>query len=179
MRPRRLAHCARWRNHPACLTDVRRLADWHDASSRWLFALAGGALALAVVLYVFEVVMRYALGAPTTWSGEAVQYALAVLIFCAFPDITRRNAHVAIDVLPEVLPPKAAIWLQRGTALLAAAACAVAGWIIAGEALRQFDRGLLTNAANPIPRWWITAVIALGFASAALHFLRQVGSTSK
>lgn len=158
---------------------MHRLADFHDATSRWLFALAGGALCLAVALYVFEVVMRYGFGAPTTWSGEAVQYALAVLIFCALPDITRRNAHVAIDILPEMLPPRPRFWLGRVTALLAASACAIAGWIIAGEAARQFERGLMTNAANPIPRWWITAVIALGFASAALHFLRETGRRSE
>lgn len=155
---------------------MRRLAEFHDATSRWLFVLAGGALTLAVALYVLEVVMRYALGAPTTWTGETVRYALAVLIFCALPDITRRNAHVSIDILPDVLPPGVSLWLGRATALIAAAACGVAGWIIAGEAMRQFDRGLMTNAANPIPRWWITAVIALGFTSAALHFLRQTGS---
>ncbi len=154
---------------------MHRLARFHDTSSRWLFALAGGALCLAVALYVFEVIMRYGFGAPTTWSVEAVQYALAILIFCALPDITRRNAHVAIDIVPEALPPRAALWLGRITALLAAGACGVAGWIIAGEAARQFERGLMTNAANPIPRWWITAIIALGFASAALHFLRETG----
>jgi len=131
---------------------------------------------LAVFLYVFEVVMRYGFNAPTTWSVEAVQYALAVLIFCALPDITRRNAHVTIDIIPEALPPHYALWLGRGTALLSAVACASAGWIIAGEAVRQFERGLMTNAANPIPRWWITAVIATGFTSAALHCLRQIWS---
>ncbi|MEM9843384.1 MAG: TRAP transporter small permease [Pseudomonadota bacterium] len=155
---------------------MRLLADIHDTTSRWLFGLAGGALCLAVCLYVFEVVMRYGLGSPTTWSVEGVQYALAVLIFCALPDITRRNAHVTIEIVPEMLPPTVALWLGRLTAALASVACAVAGWIIAGEALRQFDRGLMTNAANPIPRWWITAVIALGFTSAALHFLRQIGA---
>lgn len=158
---------------------MQRLGALHDASSRWLFALAGGALVLAVALYVFEVVMRYGLGAPTTWSGEAVQYALAVLIFCALPEVTRRGAHVTIDILPEALPPAAALWLGRATTLLAVAACGAAGWIVAGEALRQFDRGLMTNAANPIPRWPITAVIALGFGSAALNFLRQLFSPAR
>lgn len=118
--------------------------------------------------------MRYLLGAPTTWSGEAVQYALAVMIFCALPEVTRRNAHVAIDILPEALPPRVALWLGRVTALIAVGACGVAAWIVAGEAARQLERGVMTNAANPIPRWWITAVIALGFGSAAMHFLRQL-----
>jgi TRAP-type C4-dicarboxylate transport system permease small subunit len=156
-----------------------RLAAWHDASSRWLFALAGGALAAIVALYVFEVVLRYAFTAPTTWSGEAVQYALAVLLFGALPEVTRRGAHVAIDIVPETLPPRTAAALGRINAALGAGACAVAGWIVAGEALTQFERGLMTNAANPIPRWWITAVIATGFASAALHFLRQAGARGR
>ncbi|WP_300063964.1 TRAP transporter small permease [uncultured Roseobacter sp.] len=152
---------------------MRRLAALHDASSRWLFAIAGVALCIAVSLYVLEVMLRYGLGAPTTWSNEVVQYALAVMIFCALPDVTRRNAHVTIDILPDALPRSVAIWLDAITTLLAAMACAIAAWIVAGEALRQFDRGLMTNAANPIPRWWITAVISIGLGSAALHFLRQ------
>ena len=150
-----------------------RLAAWHDASSRWLFALAGAALCLAVALYVFEVLARYIFNAPTTWSGEAVQYALAVLIFAALPDVTRRAAHVAIDIVPEALPGPTRAQLSRFNNLIAAAATGVAGWIVAGEASRQFAKGLLTNAANPIPRWWITAIIALGLISAALHFLRH------
>ncbi|MEO0389867.1 MAG: TRAP transporter small permease [Pseudomonadota bacterium] len=152
------------------MTPLLRL---HDTSSRWLFRLAGAALLLAVALYAFEVVARYAFNAPTTWSGEAVQYALAVLIFCALPDVTRRAAHVAIDIVPEALPPKGRAILGRINNLVGAAACGVSAWIVAGEAWRQFERGLLTNAANPIPRWWITALIAVGLASAALHFVRH------
>ena len=156
-----------------------RLLLWHDASSRWLFGLAGAALGLIVLLYLFEVAMRYFLGQPTSWSGEAVQYALAVLIFCALPEVTKRGAHVAIDSVPEALPEGAVNILGRINALIAAGACSVAAWIVAGEALRQFEKGLMTNAANPIARWWITAVIALGLGSAALHFLRTAAQGRK
>ncbi|MEL7397076.1 MAG: TRAP transporter small permease [Pseudomonadota bacterium] len=150
------------------------LGHWHDESSRWLFRLAGAALLLAVALYAFEVVARYLFDAPTTWSGEVVQYALAILIFCALPDVTRRSAHVAIDIVPESLPENARIIVARMNSLVAALATGIAAWIVAGESLRQFEKGLMTNAANPVPRWWITAFIALGLASAALHFLRHV-----
>ena len=150
------------------------LGQWHDESSRWLFRLAGAALLLAVALYAFEVVARYLFDAPTTWSGEAVQYALAALIFCALPDVTRRGTHVAIDIVPESLPEGARGILARINNVIAAAATGIAAWIVAGESLRQFEKGLMTNAATPIPRWWITALIALGLASAALHFLRNM-----
>ena len=148
--------------------------QWHDESSRWLFRLAGAALLLAVALYAFEVIARYLFGTPTTWSGEAVQYSLAVLIFCALPDVPRRAAHVAIDIVPESLPERTRGILARINNVIATAATGIAAWIVAGESLRQFEKGLMTNAANPIPRWWITALIALGLASASLHFLRNM-----
>ena len=152
---------------------MRRLAGLHDIVTAAMFAVAGAALAAAVGLYAFEVVARYALGAPTTWSGETVGYCLAVLIFGGLPEVTRRAAHVAIDILPASLPPRAGTALVRAGDALAACACAAAGWIAAGEALRQLERGLMTNAANPIPRWWLTAVIAAGLLSAALHLARH------
>jgi len=155
------------------------LSRLHDLSSRGLFALAGAALTAAVLLYVFEVVARYAFDAPTTWSGEAVQYALAVMIFCGLPEMTRRRAHIAIDMVPEMLQGGAALWLGRINLMMAALASAATGLIVAREALRQFERGLMTNAANPIPRWWITALIALGLLSAAIHFLRHLAETRK
>lgn len=150
-----------------------RLASLHDASSRLLFLLAGLALCLACGLYLYEVAARYLFNAPTTWTNEAVQYSLAALIFLALPDITRRAAHIAIDIVPASLPATPARWLGRFNNLVAAGACLTAGWITLGEAVKQLERGLLTNAAHPIPRWWITAMITLGLASAALHFLRH------
>ncbi len=128
---------------------------------------------MATGLYLVEVTARYFLNAPTTWSLEAVQYALAVLIFAALPEVTRRSAHVTIDIVPSALPKRSAEILSRINNLIGAAACSLAAWIAMMEAVKQFDRGLLTNAAHPIPRWWITSVIALGLASSAVHFLRH------
>jgi TRAP-type C4-dicarboxylate transport system permease small subunit len=155
------------------VTLLKTLGSLHDASSRALFRVAGLALCAAVGLYLFEVVMRYIMNAPTTWSTEVVQYSLAVLIFAALPAVTMRSAHVAIDIVPDSLPARPARILARFNTLLGAAACGTAAYIVGAAMMKQFSTGLLTNAANPIPRWWITLVIALGLASAALHFARQ------
>ncbi|XWN33226.1 MAG: TRAP transporter small permease [Devosia sp.] len=145
----------------------------HDGSSKALFVAAGVALAAAAALYVFEVTARYAFNAPTTWSGEVVGYALCLVIFLGLPEATRRGAHIAIDIVPTTLSGWKAAVLMRTTDALASAACLAAGLIAGREALNQFSRGLMTNAAHPIPRWWITAVIAAGLLSASLHFLRH------
>lgn len=150
------------------------MAGLHDASSRMLYRIAGAALALIVALYLYEVTARYLFNAPTTWSGEAVQYCLSVLIFFALPEMTRRHGHVAIDIIPTLASEPVRHRLSLFSFVLAGAVCLVAGSVVGREALKQFDRGLMTNAAHPIPRWWISAVIALGLLSAGLHFLRAL-----
>lgn len=152
---------------------MTKLPRLHDVSSQALFALAGLALVGATSLYLFEVAARYLFNAPTTWSLEAVQYALSVLIFGALPEITKRSAHVAIDIVPTTLPARWASPLSRVNHLAGMLACSLAAWIVAMEAFKQLDRGLLTNAAHPIPRWWITGMIAVGLFSSAIHFARH------
>ena len=144
-----------------------------DAVSVALFALAGAAMTAMVVLTLWEVVARYAFDAPTIWTAEAVGYALAAVVFAALPEVTRRRAHVAVDIVPAALPPRAGAALVRVTDAVAALTASVAAGIAAREAWRQLERGLTTNAAVPVPRWPITAVIALGLGLAALTLLRQ------
>lgn len=152
------------------------LATLHDWTSRRLFEAAVAALAAIAALYVYEVAARYVFDAPTTWTIEGVSYALSVVIFAALPEATRRRAHVAIDILPSMAPARAARVLRRGTDALGAVVCGAAAWIIAAEALRQAERGLMTNAANPVPKWPLTAIVALGLGSAAVHFLRHAAA---
>jgi len=152
---------------------IQTLLRLHDAGTRALFALAWLALAFAGVLFVYGVVTRYFFNSPSTWAGEGVSYCLAVLIFAALPELTRERAHIAVDIVPESLPKRYADLLGRANALVATVVCGGAGWIVAGQALKQFDRGIMTNAANPIPKWGFTALIAIGFIGAATHFLRQ------
>lgn len=149
------------------------LARLHDTTSRGLFLAAGASLALTVMLYLFEVCARYVFNAPTTWTSELVQYCLSAVIFLALPDITRRQAHILIDLIPQALSARGASILSHVNSFVAGIACASAGLIVAFETHKQFEQGLLTNAAHPIPRWWITAIIAVGLLSAALHFIRN------
>ena len=144
-----------------------------DAVAGALFALAGAAMAAMAGLYLWEVAARYALGAPTIWTADAVGYALAVAIFAALPEVTRRRAHVAVDILPAAMPDRGRRAVTRLTDAAAGLAAGAAGWISSAEALRQLERGLMTNAAVPVPRWPITATIAVGLLLAALILLRD------
>lgn len=149
------------------------IGQLHDLSSRALFGVAGAVLVACAGLYVLEVVLRYFLNAPTTWSGELVEYGLLTIIFLSLPEVTRTKFHITMDLVSQSLPPRLAAVLGTVNPVAAGLVCLVASYFIGNEALRQFHRNVLTNAANPIPRWWLTAIICLGLFSAAVHLLRN------
>lgn len=88
-----------------------------DAPGRALQALgrlASLAFLVIVAITAFEVVMRYAFGAPTTWVHE-ITVALAA---CAFviggPHVHATRGHIAITYFVERMPPR----LRRAVGLL-------------------------------------------------------------
>jgi C4-dicarboxylate transporter DctQ subunit len=151
------------------------LAAAHDAVSRAGFAIAALLVAVIAASFCYEVLVRYFFDAPTAWSYDLGSYLLCATIFLTIPELTRRNAHVTINLLAERLSARQARLLGIGVGLLAAAACLIATWITGGETWRQFEQGVSTLSAVSIPKWWVSVFIPYGLASSALHFLRGLG----
>jgi len=143
-----------------------------DGLTRLGAIAAAIALAAIVAAYAYEVVARYLFDAPTWWSAELVSYLLCVLTFCMMPHVTRTRGQVAVTVLLERLPPASQAVTERVIWLLGFLATAAVAWFAGGETARQIERGVQMMAAFPIPKWWVSIWIALGFALTALQFLR-------
>jgi TRAP-type mannitol/chloroaromatic compound transport system permease small subunit len=70
---------------------IDSISNWTGLVVRW------ACLALVLVL-CFEVVMRYAFGAPTIWAHE-MSTSLGVIIVClGWAFVHRRRGHVRVDV---------------------------------------------------------------------------------
>lgn len=141
---------------------VRRLAH----------ATASVCLAGIVLAYSYEVLMRYALGAPTGWSAELVSYLLCILVFTMLPTVTAQRGHVAVTVLLEQVSHGKRVWIERAIYLLGAITCLTVCIFAAQETSRQFSRGVAMMATYPIPKWWISIWLAIGFGLASLEYLR-------
>jgi TRAP-type mannitol/chloroaromatic compound transport system permease small subunit len=77
----------------------RRLAGLHDAITSASFAVAAAVLGTIAFSFCYEVAARYFFAAPTSWANAFVSYLLCAAIFLAIPELTRRRAHVAINLL--------------------------------------------------------------------------------
>ncbi len=143
-----------------------------DLLTKITFHVAGAALAGILCLIVKEVFMRYVFNAPSTWAGDANQWFFALATMLALPEITRVNGNVAITILLERLPQEKRVVLARAIAIVSCFACLLAVYISGNEVMRQFSRGILTNWIYPVPKWWVSGAIPLGFLLSSLQFLR-------
>ncbi|MEM8931391.1 MAG: TRAP transporter small permease [Acidobacteriota bacterium] len=73
---------------------------------RGLAALLAGALALAVVAVLWQVVSRYLLGDPSSFTDELVRYLLIWIGLLGGAHAAGRRLHLAIDLLPHRLPTR-------------------------------------------------------------------------
>ncbi len=138
-----------------------------------LFGIACAALILMLVSYLAEVALRYAFNAPTRWASDVVSYALLVTISFALPVVTRDGGHVAITALVERLGQAPRQRMQRALAAVSALACAGGAALLALQAQAQWAGGIETVAALAVPKWWLSAAVAVGLLGSALQFALQ------
>ena len=98
----------------------------------------------------------------------------APAFFSAVPELTRRRAHVAINLLIDRLSASSALVLDRVIRAAGAAACLLATWISANATLEQINLGIETISAYPIPKWWVSIFIPYGMLSSGLYFFREL-----
>lgn len=148
----------------------------HDAITTIGFELSKFCLAVIVFSFSYEVVGRYFFAAPAWWANEVVSYALCIGVFLAMPEVTRRHGHVAVTVVPEMLPPRYRQVLLWCIQLVGFLACAAVAWMSLNQNISQYLREAMVIAAvRPIPKVYISIWITFGFLSSALYFLRNLG----
>ncbi|MGR3740449.1 MAG: TRAP transporter small permease [Limimaricola soesokkakensis] len=150
---------------------MRPILRLQDALTRLAFFVGAGALAAIVLIYAYEVVSRYAFGAPTLWASDFVSFLLLISVFCAGPWLTREGGHVAVTILPDLASVRRPLILRMGF-LVAAATCLWATWLCLGEVRHLAERGTATLTTVRIPKWILMAFIAYGVGNSGLYFLR-------
>lgn len=63
-------------------------------------------LALLSIFVVAQVVCRYALGAPLTWSEELARYMQIWMVMLGSAVMMRKGGHLAIDLVTASLPER-------------------------------------------------------------------------
>lgn len=150
------------------------LARLHDGITRAGAVAAAACLGAIVCLYVYEVVTRYFLNAPTTWGTALAVYLLLALVTLMMPFLTMQGDHVSVRISSEALGPRGARIAGLAIVGVAAAITGAAAWFALDETLATHARNTLTTDALFVPKWWLLALLSYGLAGSTLHFLRQL-----
>jgi C4-dicarboxylate transporter, DctQ subunit len=152
---------------------VRALTRAHDSLTSLSFWGAMLGVVYLTVVTGWEVIGRYVLGTPASWTSDTAAVSFALVTFFAAPMLTWKAGHASMNAIVEALPTGSARWVRRFTMLLGAAACALVAWYAGNESLRLYNRGVMMIAATPIPKWWVMAALTYGLTSMALYFARH------
>ena len=155
---------------------LSRLLALHDAVSRAAWYGAAIALGLVVAIFTYEVISRYLLAAPTRWASDVVAFLLLATVFLAAPWLARTQGHVAVTILPDLLPPGAQRAVIAAGYLVGAAVCFWAAWMCVTETVLLQGRGTMTLTSFRIPKWWLMVVMSYGLADCGLQFIRAAAA---
>ena len=154
-------------------------AIWRAFQDRVLAHAAALLLLGSTLLALLEIFRRYILGYSFEWQQDAVTYFILSGAFLYFSLCQRRNSHLTVEVLPEVLAamgPRARIVAEVVKLIALAIAflfmAAVVWWGLpeVEDSMKYESR----TESLAFPMWPFLAVLLVGFAFMAVTMLFQL-----
>lgn len=133
---------------------------------------------IAMLVSVYEVIMRYGFNAPTEWAHETTTFLVAAIFALGGPYALATNRHIQIRILLDRLSPRKRSWLELLNLMLGILFCVAIGyaaWVLAYNATHAptGDWRLETSGSSwnpPLPAF--TKIVIL--ISIALMAIQQV-----
>lgn len=143
-----------------------------DVTSRFTGRAAAQLYLFCAIITAYEVVMRYFFGAPSVWAYEIVMVLCATAWILSVGHVTYYRAHIAITIVPELLPivPRRflALFCEIAT-VVAMGLLAYAAWEPAAKAIRFTERSASAfNSPEPMVLKTLLVVGAVMYAAQAL-----------
>lgn len=136
--------------------------------------ITGALIVLSALLITYEVIWRYYLVEPHTWSLEVNIFLLIGATFLASSFTQLKRGHVGTEVIDLILPKHWIPWRVVLGDVLSCAVCAFIGTSVASYAIKAWTEGWATDSLWGPPLWIPFALIAVGMWMTALQSLVQI-----
>lgn len=137
---------------------------------RWLLL---GFYTFIVLVIAVEVVRRFGLSYSSVWGEETARFAFIYLVWIGAASAVRERAHIRIDVLSDLLPPRGTAFLYMfGDLLTLALACGALYWTIS-PVLTSIQYHSVTDGLR-ITRAWFLVAVPFGFALVAIRTVQSI-----
>lgn len=128
----------------------------------------------AIALSVYEVFMRYALGAPTSWTSETIMMLVATAWLMCVGAVTQQRRHITVTTMELLVGER--LWHRMTKIAILLSMVAVGGLVIMmwGPMVKVLTAMQTTGSAfdPPSPTYIKTAFVAAG----VLYFLQLLAN---
>ena len=143
----------------------------------WLSAfedrLAGVLLSVATILAATQVMLRYTVGFTFHWAEELVVVLVIWAVFVGSSAAVRRQLHIRVELLADILPPPARAVLRLITSAICLFFVTLVG-VFAWQYTAFLDGSGEINPALEVPESWLYAGLPFGLALMSVRYLQDV-----
>lgn len=153
------AHGAAEGGAPALLALNRALS----LVERALVVVAAGSILLMMLVLVVDVGGRYLFNRPLAWAYDIISiYLLPLIVYLAIADAYRRNQHISVDMLYNLMDQQKKRVVRLFSAAVVIAVMAPITWLAAGEAITRYQNDVVIAGSILWPTWIPAFFLALG-----------------
>jgi C4-dicarboxylate transporter DctQ subunit len=148
---------------------LKKLDEYWASVERTFIVIA---LIMMTVVVFLQVVLRYVFDAGIPWAEELARYLMVWAGFLGGSLATRERRHIAIDIIPRLLPKQSAIQqlAVRFTYLVASVFCFFLFYVGYNFVSRSMAIGRISQSMH-IPMWIVQAIIPVSAFFMGLRFL--------
>lgn len=138
-----------------------------------IMAIIGGIMICGLTLLVsVSVVMRYFLDMPVMWTVIVSEYLLYAIAFVTAPWVMKQGEHVAVEILEEYLPTKAAKRiLHIISGVLGVIACSITAYFACVVTYSDLVKGTKMLQAITMPRYCLLAIMSVSMILMVYYFV--------
>jgi C4-dicarboxylate transporter DctQ subunit len=137
-----------------------------DRLEEWIVALL---LATMTFITFIQVILRYVFNSGFTWALELTTVVFAFMIFIGISYGVRKGAHIGVDALVKIMPPKMRLISSIVTVLL----CMVYASMVLYGSYEYVNKMRIVGIEledMPIPMWTVRAILPVGYALLLFRF---------
>ena len=130
-------------------------------------------LSLMSVVIIFQVFMRYALGASLSWSEELARYAFIWMVYVGISFAVRRNRHLSVDAVNMLFGKTGRFVISIISDLLFLAfaiVISVNGWSV----VQRVAASGQSSASIEVPMWFVYAAMPTGFSLICFRLVQSL-----
>lgn len=134
----------------------------------------GVAVAAIVVVFCLSMCLDWAIktagyrGIP--WLREVIEYLLYTGVILGAPWALRQGAHVRVDLVLTMLPPRGTRFLERALDAVGLLLCLALGWLGFQLALQLFAENSIVRKTITVQRWIFQAILVASMLLCVLEY---------